>query len=204
MSLTGREIERQIELGRITIDPPPEKIGPNSVDLRIADELIVYEHGWELHSFLDSARKSGHLQVTSLIPLFYRGQPLDLKKDDPTYKIPFPEDGAIMWPGVLYLARTMERVHTDHHKAQLAGRSSIGRKGLKVHFTAGFIDQGFDGTITMEMEVTHPLRIYPGSRIAQLEFTETTGDPRLYKGRYQGQVETTPSRAHMKESGGDD
>lgn len=199
MSLTGPEIEKQMAEDRIDIDPKPEQIGPNSVDLRVYGQLDVYFAGKEMHEYLEKTAPCNAVDPNHLLKLMYEAPPLDLKKRDTTYTLPLTEEGTVLYPGILYLARTVERVHSDHYRSVVTGRSSVGRKGMKVHLTAGFIDQGFNGTITLELEVTHPIRVYADFRICQLEFTEPKGEPRLYQGRYQGQVEVTASRSHIGE-----
>ena len=166
MILTGPEIEKQVAAGRINITPWVSKnAGPNSVDLRLHPEIQVY-----------------------------REVPLDMRRDNPTQKRLIPDFGMVLQPGILYLGRTVERIHTDFYVPKVDGRSSIGRLGMQVHVTAGFCDTGFDGTITLEMTVVHALRVYAGVRICQVCFTEPVGELRLYKGRYQGQTEATASR----------
>ena len=132
MILTGEAISK--ELGKkIFIEPYAEKfLNPNSYNLRLHDELLVY---------------------TSF--------PLDMKKRNSTQKIIVPEEGLELEPGKLYLGRTLERTRTEGFVPMLEGRSSIGRLGMFVHVSAGFGDVGFDGFWTLEILVTHPLIIYP-------------------------------------------
>lgn len=168
--LTGPKIEQEIAAGRISIDPyRPEWVGPNSIDLHVASDLVTY-----------------------------RGQGiLDLHTDDPTDSVSMSVKGYVLHPGVLYLAHTVETIASNHYCADVAGRSSCGRKGLTVHSTAGFIDQGWSGTITLELSVIHPLRIYPKDRLCQIRFYVTDGEPRLYKGRYLDQDKPVESRYHF-------
>ena len=122
MILSGKEILNR--LGEdIEIDPfEPERINPNSYNLTLHDELMVYE------------------EVV-----------LDMAKANRVRRIPIPEEGIILSPNQLYLARTVERTVTHNLVPQIEGRSSVGRLGLFVHVTAGFGDVGFAGYWTLEM-----------------------------------------------------
>ena len=84
----------------------------------------------------------------------------------------------------------------------LNGRSSVGRKGLTIHVTAGFGDIGFDGKWTLEMTVVHPLKIYYGDEICQISFFDIDGDNYyLYNGRYQKQDDVVESRFEEEKKG---
>jgi dCTP deaminase len=101
-------------------------------------------------------------------------------------------------PNVGYLMHTIERVHTKKYVPVLDGKSSIGRLFMKVHETAGYGDAGFDGQYTLEVTVVHPLRVYPGMRIAQMRFHTILGEvQKLYAGNYTGEAAKgpVPSRA---------
>ena len=116
MILSGKEIKKR--LGKeIIIEPFNERqLNPNSYNLRLYNELLVYEN---------------HL--------------LDMKKENKAKKIIIPKDGLILEPGKLYLGWTVEYTKTDKLVPMLEGRSSIGRLGLFIHVTAGFGDVGFSG-----------------------------------------------------------
>lgn len=125
----------------------------------------------------------------------YHLTPLDMNKDNPTMDLFIPEEGLVLWPGVLYIGRTLERTATDKFIPMINGRSSVGRLGISVHITAGFGDIGFDGTWTLEITVAEPVRVYPCSEIAQVCFFKPCGKiKKLYKGRYQNQIDATASR----------
>jgi len=177
--LTGPEIERQVAQGKIEISPFEQKnVGPNSLDLRLHPELLVYGDlpygpGFRPHP-----------------------PPLSMSGENPTPRLTIPEEGLVLVPGTLYLGRTVEKIHTRDYVMKVDGRSSVGRLGMQIHATAGFIDTGFRGTITLEMSVIHPVRVLPNVRICQIWFMGMTGAPRLYLGRYQDQEEATPSRFH--------
>ena len=157
MILSGKEIERQ--LGKdIHIEPfVKEQLNPNSYNLRLHNELLVYEN-----------------------PL------LDMKKSNPTKLISIPDEGLELEPNKLYLGRTLEHTKTDNYVPMLEGRSSIGRLGLFIHVTAGFGDVGFSGFWTLEIFCVQPIKIYPGIQICQIFYHTIEGDFERYdKGKYQ-------------------
>lgn len=165
MILTGNQI--QAELGRnIMIDPfDQELLNPNSYNLRLHDELWVYE------------------EVV-----------LDMKKPHRHSKITIPPEGLVLNPQQLYLGRTIERTETHNLVPMLEGRSSVGRLGLFVHITAGFGDIGFKGYWTLEMFAVQPIRIYPGVAICQIFYHDIRGAVTEYRsGKYQDNKDIQPS-----------
>ncbi len=173
MLLTGSEIVQCIAEEKIRIsDFDPDRVGPNSYDLRLADTLKVY-----------------------VDPV------LDAAKDNPTKEITIPPEGIVLQPGELYLGRTQEWTDSGSFIPMLEGRSSIGRLGLFVHITAGFGDRFFRGFWTLELTPVKPVRIYPGMRICQIYYhlcTEEVGD--RYSGKYQGSKEIISSKIHLESS----
>lgn len=166
--LTGLEIARRVDSGEIVIAPyDPANVNPNSYDGRLDDTLRVY----------DTTRE------------------LDVGADNPTTTLSIPPDGLVLHPGVLYLGSTVEVFGCDTLAAVVEGKSSLGRLGLTAHVTAGFIDCGFRGNITLEISVIHPLRVYAGMRVCQVCFTTVVGEVTLYAGKYQGQRGPQPSRS---------
>ena len=155
--LTGSEIKRQYEIGNIYIsDFKESNLGPNSYDIKLHNELLVY---------------------TSKI--------LDAKEDNPTIKEIIPETGYLLKPNKLYLGRTVEYTKTKNYAPMIEGRSSMGRLGIAIHATAGFGDNGFEGYWTLEIFVTQPVIIYPNMRIGQLYYHTLEGDQDiLYRGKY--------------------
>ena len=157
MILSGLAIKQHI--GReIIIDPFDEhRLNPNSYNLSLHDELLVYTH-----------------------------DTLDMKHDNPTQKIIIPSDGYMLMPGKLYLGRTHEYTRTEGYIPMLEGRSSIGRLGICIHVTAGFGDIGFAGYLTLELFCVQPVRIYSGVQIAQIYY-HTISEPyeRYERGKYQ-------------------
>ncbi len=173
MILSGNEIRQQI--GRnILIDPFDEsRLNPNSYNLSLHDELLVYE------------------EVV-----------LDMRKSNRVERIRIPEEGLVLTPNQLYLGRTVERTETHNLVPMIEGRSSIGRLGLFVHVTAGFGDVGFCGYWTLEMFAVQPVKIYPGVPICQIFFHQIAGDITEYSSdKYQHNRDIQPSML-FRELGG--
>jgi dCTP deaminase len=165
MVLSGYEIQSQ--LGRnIVIEPfDPARLNPNSYNLSLHDELIVYEE---------------------LI--------LDMRKPNRVRRMQVPPEGLVLQPNQLYLGRTVERTETHNLVPMIEGRSSIGRLGLFVHVTAGFGDVGFCGYWTLEMFAVQPVRIYAGVAICQIFYHDIRGDFAEYKSdKYQNNSDIQPS-----------
>ncbi len=147
MILSGKEIKRQLGKG-IFIDPFEEShVGPNSYNLRLHEDLLVYEHAQ-----------------------------LDMKTPNPVTKLIIPDEGLLLEKGKLYLGRTVEYTKTITYVPMLEGRSSIGRLGLFIHVTAGFGDVGFAGYWTLEMFCIQPIRIYKGVQICQIFYHTIEGE----------------------------
>ena len=156
MILSGKEILQRMG-GDIEIDPyDPARVNPNSYNLSLHNELMVYE------------------EVV-----------LDMAKANRVRRIAIPEEGIVLSPNQLYLGRTVERTITHNLVPQIEGRSSIGRLGLFVHVTAGFGDVGFTGYWTLEMFAVQPVRIYPGIEICQIIYHELAGEIETYASKYQ-------------------
>jgi len=166
MILSGKEILKQMDEGNISITPfDQSRINPNSYNLRLHNELLVY---------------------TDDI--------LDMKKPQNTKKIIIPEDGLVLEPHKLYLGRTVEKTSTDKFVPMLEGRSSVGRLGLYIHVTAGFGDIGFHGFWTLEIQCVEPIKIYPNVEICQIYYHTLLGDFEKYvSGKYQNNTDIQPS-----------
>ena len=117
-----------------------------------------------------------------------------------------PEEGFVLHPGEFVLGSTFEQVTLpDDIAARLEGKSSLGRLGLLTHSTAGFIDPGFSGHVTLELSnmATLPVKLWPGMKIGQLCFFQLSSaaehpyGSKEYGSRYQGQRGPTPSRSHL-------
>jgi dCTP deaminase len=181
--LSDRTLREQLAAGRIVIDPLDESlIQPSSIDVRISNLFRVFRN----HT---------------------RGV-IDVKLDmvDLTELIEIPsgsEEPFILHPGEFVLGSTLERIGVpDDLVGRVEGKSSLGRLGLLIHSTAGFIDAGFDGHITLELAnvASLPITLYPGMKIGQVSFMQmTTPAERPYGSgatgsKYQGQRGPTPSR----------
>ena len=165
MILSGKAIKEK--MGKeIIIEPFNEKaINPNSYNLTLHNELLVYEE-----------------------------RTLDMRKPNATKTIVIPEEGLVLDPGVLYLGRTREYTETHKYVPMLDGRSSVGRLGLFVHVCAGFGDVGFKGYWTLEIHCIQPIRIYAGVDICQIYYHAIEGDFDAYSsGKYQNNSGIQPS-----------
>lgn len=146
--LSGEEIIREVEQGNIVIKPfNKNKVNPNSYNLTLDNELIVY---------------------TDDI--------LDCKKENNKKKIIIPEEGYILLPNQLYLAKTKEYTESYNFTPQISGRSSIGRIGLTVHISAGFGWIGFKGSWVLGLSCVKPVKIFPGMGICQIWFFPVIGN----------------------------
>jgi dCTP deaminase len=179
--LSDRTIREQLEAGRIVIDPLGERcIQPSSVDLHIDRFFRVFRN----HTM-------GHIDVKE-----------DL--EELTELVEVGEDQAFMLhPGEFVLGSTLERVAVpDDLVARLEGKSSLGRLGLLIHSTAGFVDAGWDGHLTLELSnvANLPITLYPSMKIGQISFLQmTTAADQPYGtnalgSKYKGQRGPTPSR----------
>ena len=181
MVLSDRSIRRLVEQGRIGIEPyEPELMQPSSLDVRVDRYFRVFRNS--RYPFIDV--KAQQEDLTEVVEV-----------ED--------EEAFILHPGEFVLGSTLERVTLpDDLVARLEGKSSLGRLGLLIHSTAGFIDPGWDGHVTLELSnvANLPITIYPGMKIGQLSFvqlSEPAERPYGSKGigsKYQGQRGPTPSR----------
>lgn len=175
--LSDKDIRAARRDGAIAITPyVPEFVQPSSVDVRLDRIVRVFNLG-HVHSHIDPAvRQEG---LTSLVRV--------------------GAEGFLLHPGQFVLGSTVERVTLgDQHAARLEGKSSLGRLGLVIHATAGFVDPGFDGHVTLELSNTAPLpiKLHVGMRIGQLCFFGLSSRVLVqYRGKYQGQQGPTESQA---------
>ena len=165
MILSGKEIESRIN-DEIIIDPfDKNRINPNSYNLSLHNELIMYKNSL-----------------------------LDMKKDNKVEKLKIPSNGLVLEANRLYLGRTVEYTETKNLVPMLEGRSSIGRLGLFVHVTAGFGDVGFKGFWTLEIFCIQPIKIYPNVEICQVYYHTIEGSHENYNsGKYQDNQGIQPS-----------
>jgi dCTP deaminase len=177
-----------LALGEKLLTPfDPAAVQPASVDLRLGNEFITFQRDQTIAVDLDNVPKDlGKKVVVDFPPT-----PEDFDVDKPIGPI-VPTQGRrhfVLHPGEFCLGVTLERVTIpDDLVARLEGRSSVGRLGLAIHVTAGYIDPGFRGPITLEMAnlSPHPLILRPGRSICQLSVLRMSSPPRNpYRGRYQ-------------------
>ena len=183
MLLSDRDIRAELSSGGITLDPwEPEMLQPSSVDIRLDRFFRVFENHRYPH--IDPAVDQSELtrEVTT-------------EGDEPF----------ILHPGEFVLGSTYEVVGLgDSLAARVEGKSSLGRLGLLTHATAGFVDPGFTGHVTLELAnvATLPIKLYPGMKIGQLCFFRLSSPAEhpygsaAYGSRYQGQRGPTPSRSY--------
>ena len=183
MLLSDRDIRAELSSGGITLDPwEPEMLQPSSVDIRLDRFFRVFENHRYPH--IDPAVDQSELtrEVTT-------------EGDEPF----------ILHPGEFVLGSTYEVVGLgDSLAARVEGKSSLGRLGLLTHATAGFVDPGFTGHVTLELAnvATLPIKLYPGMKIGQLCFFRLSSPAEhpygsaAHGSRYQGQRGPTPSRSY--------
>lgn len=179
--LSDRDLRTELAAGRIIIEPFDEAcVQPSSIDIKVHNLFRVFRN--------------------------HTAGIIDVKKDmtDLTELVDIPLDGVfILHPGEFVLGSTLERVAVPNDLvARVEGKSSLGRLGLLIHSTAGFIDAGFDGHVTLELAnvANLPITLYPGMKIGQISFMKMTSPAEKPYGsgakgsKYQGQRGPTPSR----------
>ena len=179
--LSDRDLRTELAAGRIIIEPFDETcVLPSSIDIKVHNLFRVFRN--------------------------HTAGIIDVKKDmtDLTELVDIPLDGVfILHPGEFVLGSTLERVAVPNDLvARVEGKSSLGRLGLLIHSTAGFIDAGFDGHVTLELAnvANLPITLYPGMKIGQISFMKMTSPAENPYGsgakgsKYQGKRGPTPSR----------
>jgi len=180
--LSDRDIRAQIDADRVRLEPYDEAmVQPSSIDVRLDKYFRLFDN--HKYAVIDPAQEQ--LELTRLV---------EVAGDEPF----------VLHPGEFVLASTYEQVTLpDDVAARLEGKSSLGRLGLLTHSTAGFIDPGFTGHVTLELSnvATLPIKLWPGMKVGQLCFFQLSspaehsyGSPR-YGSRYQGQRGPTASRS---------
>jgi dCTP deaminase len=184
MLLSDRDIREQLESGRVGLDPLDlGMIQPSSIDVRLDKYFRLFNN--HKYPFIDP--RLDQSELTSLVEI---------------------EDGEpfILHPGEFVLGSSYELVTLpDDIAARLEGKSSLGRLGLLTHSTAGFVDPGFSGHVTLELSnvATLPIKLWPGMKIGQLCFIKLSSPAEKpygsseYSSRYQGQRGPTASRSHL-------
>ncbi|MDO5719692.1 MAG: dCTP deaminase [Actinomycetaceae bacterium] len=184
MLLSDRDIKDHIDKGHIGLDPwDPTMVQPASIDVRLDRYFRLFNN----HRYPVIDPRADQSDLTSIV---------DAGTDEPF----------VLHPGEFVLGSTYERVTLgDSIAARLEGKSSLGRLGLLTHSTAGFIDPGFSGHVTLELSntATMPILLYPGMKVGQLCFFQLSSPAQAPYGagargsRYQGQRGPTASRSHL-------
>ena len=182
--LSDKSIREEIAAGRIEISPFADSdVQPASVDLHLDGKVLVFRNS-----------TAPYVDLRRDIPDLH--EMVEIKDDQPF----------ILHPGEFVLGNTLERISlSDSIVARLEGKSSLGRIGLLIHSTAGFVDPGWNGTLTLELSNVSrlPLTLYKGMPIGQISFqylstpAENPYGSEALRSRYQGQTEPTASRAHL-------
>jgi dCTP deaminase len=181
--LSDRDIRAEIDAGRIVIDPyVPEAVQPSSVDLHLDRRFRVFKNS--RYPYIDVREEQAEL--TELV---------EIVGDEPF----------ILHPGEFVLGSTLERVELPNDLvARLEGKSSLGRLGLLIHSTAGYVDPGWEGNLTLELSnvANLPITLYDGMKIGQISFQRLSspvemgyGDARIGS-KYRGQRDPTASLYH--------
>ena len=184
MILSDTSIKKAIKDKRIVINPYSEKdVQPASVDVHLSDTILIFKNS-----------VAPYIDLKDEIPDLT--QEVKIKKD-----IPF-----ILHPGEFALGSTLEKLTLSNDiVSRIEGKSSLGRLGLLIHSTAGFIDPGWDGNLTLELANVSrlPITLYYGMRIGQISFLDLStsaenpyGSSKL-SSRYQGQKDATASKIHL-------
>lgn len=184
MLLSDRDILAEVSAGGISLEPwEPSMVQPSSVDVRLDNLFRVFEN----HRYPTIDPSVEQPELTRLI---------EVSGDEPF----------VLHPGEFVLGATLEQVTLGASvAARLEGKSSLGRLGLLTHSTAGFIDPGFSGHVTLELSnmATLPVKLWPGMKIGQLCFFQLSSPAAHpygsteYGSRYQGQRGPTPSRSYL-------
>lgn len=184
MLLSDRDIREEVQSGRVRVEPYDEAmIQPSSIDVRLDRFFRVFEN--HKYSVIDPSVEQSELTRAVEVG---------------------PKEFFILHPGEFVLASTYEVISLpDDLAGRLEGKSSLGRLGLLTHSTAGFIDPGFSGHITLELSnvANLPVKLFPGMKIGQLCLIRLSSPAEhpygsaLYGSRYQGQRGPTPSRSWM-------
>lgn len=183
MVLSDRDIRAEIEAGRIVIDPfIPDAVQPSSVDLHLDRRFRVFRNS--RYPFIDV--RADQPDMTELV---------EIAGDDPF----------ILHPGEFVLGSTFERVGLPNDLvARLEGKSSLGRLGLLIHSTAGYVDPGWEGNLTLELSnvANLPITLYDGMKIGQISFQRLSSPAEVAYGeasigsKYRGQRDPTASLYH--------
>ncbi len=167
--LNDKAIAKEIDKG-ISVDNAADNIGKNYILVTLGDTLKVYD-----------------------TPV------LDVKKPNDFRTITIPDSGILLEPNKLYLGRTNEYTKTYGFVPLLSGLVELASLGVEIHITAGFGDNGFEGTWTLEIICANPTIIYPNMPIGRLYYYSLIGKDKIkYRGKYFGQIDPTASRMNLE------
>lgn len=167
--LSTSAIQETVDVGDIVISPfSTKRLNPNS-------------YNYSLHKRI--------LRMLSL--------EVDLLGEEVFEELEIKDEGLLLFPGECYLGATDEIFGSNFYASLITGRSSVGRKFITNHITAGLIDVGFCGRITLEITVQRPTRVYTSVPFGQVHWFSLVGKPIVYDGKYQNQHEATPSRLYQ-------
>jgi deoxycytidine triphosphate deaminase len=172
--LSGDAVEQAVGVGDIVIAPfQSSALNPNSYNYTLGSALLKL-----------------------------RSPIIDLLGEEEYDELTIPGDGVLLYPGECYLAHTSEHFGSSVYASLITGRSSVGRKFVTNHITAGLIDVGFYGQITLEVTVQRPTRIYKGIPFGQIYWFTVHGEIKpQYEGKYQSQIGPTKSRLRIENPG---
>lgn len=166
-------ISKELKRGSIVVDDSNNNLGDGFISVTLGNKLKVYS---------DPA--------------------LDVSTSSAGKEIIIPEEGLILKPNELYLGRTNEWTETYGFVPLLSGTEHLAASGMEIHITAGFGDNGFEGTWTLEIVCANPTIVYPGMYIGKIQYFPLIGDPSIeYRGKYFQQVEPTESRLSEEYTG---
>ncbi len=167
--LSKEAIRKEFSRKSIHVDGGINKIEENFVKVTLGDSLKVYDT-----PFLKTDEKA------------------------PIKEIIIPKEGLVLQPNELYIGRTVEYTETYGFVPVLSGMEELTTVGMEIHITAGFGDNGFKGTWTLEIVCTNPIKVYPGMPIGQIYYYPIIGNEndKFYEGKYLGQIEPTASKLY--------
>lgn len=168
--LNSSDIKEELKRGNISVDFGEDNVGKNYIDVTLGDSLKTYTNDI-----------------------------LECDKQNLTEEIIISVEGYNLQPGKLYLGRINEYTKTYNFVPLLSGLPELAAGGMEIHVTAGFGDNGFEGTWTLEIWCTNKTRVYPGMKIGRLYYVPLIGDNNIeYRGKYFRQVDTTESRLNTE------
>lgn len=168
--LNKQAIENQIEKKNIYVDNYQKNLTPNGIIVTLSNKLKVYEEPF-----------------------------ISVKRENKVKEIIIPEEGLLLEPRKLYLGSTNEYTKTNNLVPIIKGLEHLSIGGMEVHVTAGFGDNGFEGTWTLEIICANPTLVKPNMQIGELLYINLVGNPNIkYKGKYLHQIEPTESRLNKE------